>query len=599
MRQFFRNEGKWMVNQLEKKIKKVLDLKEYPIKISQRHDNVIVLEGEVPNWEVANEIAHIAAKPKKVRNVINHLSVNGKSLAFRPKTKKIEQGLKQGVIDQVDIIIVGGGISGCGIARELSKYDIKIALIEKGDDVAMGASKANNGMIHPGNAVKPGTLKAKLNIEGNRMYDKWAKELNFHFRRTGSFVASYDRSDRWIIWLSWIVGRLNKVPGMCFISPDKLLEMEPSIAVKPRSVLYFPSTAYVDGFEVTIALAENAAENGVRFYLSTEVLDVLTENNRVTGVVTNQGIIKGKVLINAAGVHADEIAAMAGDQFYTIHPRKGAIVIFDKSVPGVNRSINGRPKVRLKNTKGGGLQRTVSGNPLWGPNAVEIMDKEDTSVQAEDLEYVLSIGEIVNPQIRRSDIISYFAGVRAPDYKEDFIIECSNKIKGFIHVAGIQSPGLAAAPAIAKMVEGLVKAEMGELQLKAEWNPIRQKPIVFSELTYEEQDKLVQKDPSYGRIICRCEMVTEGEILAALRSPLKIETIDALKRRVRVTAGRCQGSFCIPRILEIIEREKSLKPEEIRKQGKESRIVHSTIRPFSHDLKESASRAFEERSATL
>ncbi len=570
-----------MVRRLKKKIAKHLDDERYPINVKIRDDRVVVLEGEVPDWQIADDIAHHVAKSRKVRNVINHLSFDGKNLAFRRNELAIKRGQALGVFDEADVIIVGAGVIGSGIARELSKYNLEIVVLEKADDVSQGASKANNGMIHPGNAVVPGTLKAKLNVEGNAMYGEWARDLRFEFKRTGSFVLSYDKSDRKTPWLAWLAGRLNKVPGMRFVLPDAFMEMEPEIATKPRRALYTPSTAYVDGFDVTIALAENAAMNGARFHLLTEVVDVIVENNVVRGVVTNRGIVKGKLVINAAGVFADEIAAMAGDQFYTIHPRKGAIAIFDKKQKGTSRALNGKPPYRTKHTKGGGVQRTVSGNPLWGPNAIEILDKTDVSVQSKDLDYVMGSASVISPDTRRSDIIASFAGVRPADYKEDFIIERSEIVRGFIHVAGIQSPGLAAAPAIAKMVERLTAEEIGELSYKENWNPIREKPVVFNHLSREEQDRLVKENPTYGHIICRCETISEGEIIDAIRRPIPAVTFDAIKRRVRATAGRCQGGFCSPKILEIIARETGRKPEEIRKQGVASAVVVGTIR--KHD----------------
>ncbi len=567
-----------MLKRLNRLVAEYVDTSKYPIDVTIRGDRVVVLEGEVPDWNTADQLAHRIAKSKKVRNVINHLSFNGKSLAYIPKTELIEQGRALGMLDEADVIIVGAGVIGSGIARELSKYNLDIVVLEKGDDVSQGVSKANNGMIHPGNVVIPGKLKAKLNVEGNAMYSDWAEDLNFEFKRTGSFVLSYGKDDRYLPRLAWIVGRLNKVPGMRFISPDEFLEMEKDIKVRPKRVLYSPTTAYVDGFEVTIALAENAVMNGVRLHLSTEVVDVDVKDGAVRGVVTDKGMVRGRLIINAAGIFADEIAAMAGDRFYTLHPRKGVIAIFDKEVRSSERSVNGRPYVYQKNTKGGGVQRTVSGNPLWGPNAVEILDKNDLSVQPEDLEYVMGSGKTICPDVKRSDIISCFAGIRPADYKEDFIIERSRVVRGFIHVAGIQSPGLAAAPAIAKMVEGLTAEELGELSRKVDWNPKREKPAVFSRLKPEEQDRLVHENPAYGHIVCRCETISEGEIIEAIRRPIPAVTFDALKRRVRATAGRCQGGFCGPRILEIIARETGLRPEDVRKQGKDSAIVVGTIR---------------------
>ena len=327
---------------------------------------------------------------------------------------------------------------------------------------------------------------------------------------------------------------------------------------------------------MTIALAENAVMNGVRFHLSTEVVDVDVEDGIVQASSQIEGWSRGGLSSTQPASLPTRSRRWRATSF--IHCiRKGVIAIFDKEMKSPERSVNGRPYVHHANTKGGGVQMTVSGNSLWGPNAVEVRDKTDLSVQPEDLDYVMGSGEIICPEAKRSDIIACFAGIRPADYKEDFIIERSRVVNGFIHVAGIQSPGLAAAPAIAKMVEGLTAEELGGLKHKDDWNPVREKPVVFSRLSPEEQDRLVSENPAYGRIVCRCETVSEGEIVEAIRRPIPAVTFDAIKRRVRATAGRCQGGFCGPRVLEIIARETGIRPEEVR-TGKDSAIVMGTIR---------------------
>ena len=335
---------------------------------------------------------------------------------------------------------------------------------------------------------------AKLNIEGNALYPVWAKELGFKFDRPGSYVCSYGKEDRFVPRLTWLAGRINKVPGMHFVKPDEFMAREPVVSIKPRKCLYTPTTAFVDAYEVVVALAENAATNGVHFMLGTEVVDIELEDGAVRSVVTDKGIIRASMVINAAGVYADNIAAMAEDQFYSIHPRKGAIMIFDKNAPGINTCVNAYPKVRVKNTKGGGMQRTVHGNQLWGPTAEEIVDKEDTSVQKDEIETIFNNMTLINKQMKMSDMITYFAGIRAATYKEDFVIEASERTHGFIHVAGIQSPGLASAPAIAKMVEGIVKDEYlalkgNVLKEKGELESDSQRPVVMEELSIEEKDR--------------------------------------------------------------------------------------------------------------
>lgn len=319
--------------------------------------------------------------------------------------------------------------------------------------------------------------------------------------------------------------------------------------------------------------------NGVDFHLDTEVVDVLTNNNKVEGVVTNRGIFKGKYIINCAGIYADEISEMAGDKCFTLHPRRGCIIIFDKSKAGVSRSIGiVNTTNRNKQSKGGGPQQTVEGNALWGPSATEIPDKKDLRVTREEFEYAFNSGKKVNPNITKADVITYFCGNRAPDYKEDFIIGMSKKIKNFINVAAIQSPGLASAPAIAEMVENIILDHEKEIEKNSNYNPIRKSPIRFRNLSLEEQDKLIKENPLYGHIVCRCETITEAEIVNAIHSPIPATTVDAIKRRTRASMGRCQGGFCGPKILNILARELGKDITEITQKGDGSYIIDSKSR---------------------
>ena len=563
-----------MESRILDKIHKKIDTNGMDIKLKVDKNKIAHLEGKTNNWEEVVKIGLLVGKNRKIKNVVNDLYPKGVEIIKKDKSKLIEQGKEIGLIEEVDVVIIGGGVIGCGIARELSKYNLKICLVEREEDVSEGTTKANNGMIHPGNAAMPFTLKAKLNVKGNEMYTDWAKELNFPLERTGSLILSYNKKEEKILNLANLAGKLNRVPGMRKISGKEAMKLEESIKEEPKVALWTPTTAYVDSYGVTIALAENAASNGVKFYLGTEVVDVIVCKNEVEGVVTNKGIIKSRYVINSAGVYGDDIADMAGDKFYTIHPRKGGILIFDKNKPGVSRATGTvNTKGKNKQSKGGGSQRTVEGNPLWGPSAREVMDKEDLSFTKEDLEYSLSVGEKSNPHINKGDIITYFSGLRAADYKEDFIIEKSNIIKGFIHVSGIQSPGLASAPAISHMVVNIIKKEEGGLDKNLSYNPIREAPVEFRNLSREKQDEIIKSNPKYGNVICRCETITEGEIIDAINGFIPCTTVDGVKRRTRATMGRCQGGFCGPKILSILAREQGKDITEISQKGHESFII--------------------------
>lgn len=568
----------YMESRILNKINKKIDIREMNINLTVDEDKIAYLDGETKTWDEVVKIGLLVGKNRKIKNVVNNLHPKDIKLPKKDKRKLIKQGQSIGVIEHTDVVIVGGGIVGCGIARELSKYNLNISLVEKESDVAEGTSKANNGMIHPGNATMPFTLKAKLNVKGNAMYSAWAEELNFPFKRTGSIILAYNRAEKKVLNAANIAGKLNRVPGMKKISGKKVMELEPTLTKEPKSGLWTPSTAYVDGYGVTIALAENAANNGVKFHLATEVVDIVVIQGQVKGVVTSQGIIKSKYVINCAGLYADDIAEMAGDKFYTIHARKGGILIFDKNKRGVLRASNSpNTKDRNAQSKGGGAQSTVEGNALWGPSAREIMDKDDLSFKKEDLEYSLTVGKTTNPHLNKGDVITYFSGLRAADYKEDFIIEKSKKIKGFIHVAGIQSPGLASAPAIAEMVVDIVKNEE-TLKKNPHYNPIRKKAIEFRNLSRKEQDQVIKKNPKYGNVICRCETITEGEIIDAIKGPIPCTTVDGVKRRTRASMGRCQGGFCGPKILSILARELDKDVTEISQKGHDSYIILAKAR---------------------
>ena len=583
---------------LERRLKKQFPDAEINVTVDSR--NILTLTGECSGWDELVKIGHTAAKDKKIKNVVNHMTVRGMEIPKKDYTLFKEQGERIGVADEADVVIIGAGVTGCGIARELSKYDLKIVLVEMSDDVATGATKSNNGNIHPGYAAKPGTLKAKLNVEGNRMYTDWANELHFDLKRVGAFGFVTNPLLGIALRAVYKVCKINGVPAE-LVGRERAAEIEPGLirnglADKVQMGLWMPSMGIVEPYQVAIALAENAAVNGVKFVFDCTVADILRENGRVTGVCTNKGIIKTKYVINCAGVHADEISAMAGDECFTIHPRKGVIAILDKAKKPEYDTLCSYVdwdglKLTIKNliaeTKGGGMCYTPEGNILMGPSAQEVPDKDDKSTDAENLGYAMGRGDST---IQYKDVIRFFAGSRPADYKEDFFIEMSEITDGFINVAGIQSPGLASSPAIAKMVEGIVKDHAMKhghmLRKKLHWNPVREEKPVFRRMSREEQDRLIKENPSYGKIICRCEKITEGEILDAIHSPVPPTSVDGIKRRTRAGMGRCQGGFCQPRVLEILAREQHREWTDICLKGEGSNILLADNRPGAKEAAE-------------
>lgn len=554
------------------------------IRINER--NIATVSGECETWEQLIDVGHFVAEDAKIKNVVSEMTVKGLTITPQDYASMAKEGRKKGIIQKTDVVIIGAGVIGCGIARELSKYDFHCIVVDKENDVSVGASKANNGNIHPGHAVKKGTLKHKLNILGNRMYDEWAKDLQFEFQRNGLMYIAWEEEYLPALKRRYTKGLENGVDGIRYISGEEAMAIEPELKKldnPPIAAVWLPSLAHVEPYEVTIALAENAAENQVKFMLNTKVCDIV-HDGRIQAVVTSRGVIETKYVINAAGVYADDISRMAGDVSYTIHPRKGTIVLLDKAKtypykPQLgfvsNKLENRMMNVKNKESKGGGCCKTPEGNYLLGPSAKEVWNKEDTSCDAEGIAYALSCCQ--HKGVGEKDVIRSFAGVRAADFKEDFIIEKSEVTSGLIHVAGIQSPGLSAAPAIAKMVENILLEEMKKegmsYKRKKNYQPYRPKSRVFRKLSLEEQNKLIKENPDYGQIVCRCEFITKGEILDAIDSPVVPTSVDAIKRRTRAGMGRCQGGFCLPVVLQILAQAQQQDCTEIDFTAKDTNIL--------------------------
>lgn len=574
-------------NNIRKCLEEHTEWEHFNIEYTVSKEKIVTLTGTVDEWKELVLIGHVIAKLKGVKNLVNDMTAKDTKVIKKDYSSKIAQTKKRGKTESCDVVIVGAGVSGCAIARELSKYDITVKVLEKNSDVSEESSKANNGNIHPGFLATPGTLKAKLNLRGNHLYTKLANQLDFELKRPGSLAIYYDEKNQKKFKFLKImkktgighfikpISQMMKVPGLKWLTGEEVHKLEPHIKGKPLGGLWMTTMGLVEPFQVCYALAENAIANGVQFKMNTRVLDIETINSEITQVVTNESIINCKTVINCAGVFADDIAEMVDDKFYTIHPRRGAIAIIDRNRKGYLTRPSGSTSNKKSgtNSKGGGASVTPEGNLLWGPTAVEISDKEDKAVYPSDLDYIINLGCGVTEGIKANEIITMFSGVRAADYKEDFIIEASKKVKGFIHVSGIQSPGLASAPAIAERVEKIYLKHNRGTKLKEHYTMTRENTPRFRDYTHEEQDQLIKKNPKYGRIVCRCESITEGEIIDACHAPLPAMSIDAVKRRSRAGMGRCQGGFCGPKVLEIISKELNIPMTEVTLKGGESKIL--------------------------
>ena len=536
-------------------------------------DDILILEGQVERWQQVVDVGHMAAKIEGVHNLVNHMT----SLDQPAKpVRDLSAYYDMDVADHADVVIIGAGVTGCGIARQLSKYKLDILVVEKEEDISCGTTKCNNGMVHSGYDSKPTSLKAKMNVRGNAMYTQWAEDLHFRFNRTGSFVLAFNEEEHKTLEGLLENGKTNGVPGIALITGDEAREIEANISPEAISALWTPSAGYVEPYEVCLALMENAIDNGARLRLNCEIVDIETTEQKVTTLITTQGKITCDYLIDAAGLYADEVAAMMDDEFFTIHPRRGTLVIYDKENAGKIHTYSGQAPANY--TKGGGPQETPEGTLLFGPSAKEVPEKDNLAVDQDDLDFVVNKGMFLIKNVERSSLITFFGGNRAATYMEDFIIQHSKKLANVIYASGIQSPGLASSPAIAERVEGLFLELCPDVEKDENYNPVRQerKPVRFCSM--EERDALIKENPLYGRIICRCETVTEGEIVDAIHGKIPATNVDAVKRRTRAGMGRCQGGFCQAKVLEILARELGVDETEITLKGRGSNILKERTR---------------------
>jgi glycerol-3-phosphate dehydrogenase len=468
---------------------------------------------------------------------------------------------------QADVVVIGGGVVGCAIARELSRYSLSVVLLERAPDVAMGTSKANSGILHAGFDAEPGTVKARLNVRGARLYQSISEELGIPRRRVGSLVVALDEAQRGALEGLRRRGVENGLTGLALWGRDELLAHEPNLSPDATGALWAPTAAIVCPFSATIAFAENAILNGASIVTECAVTGIEAADRRTTAVETTLGRIQTRFVVNAAGVHADEVARMVGDESFTIKPRRGEYILFDHSVSDLVHSVVFPTPTKV--SKGILVAPTVHGNTFIGPNASDVDDSEDHETTRRGFAEIISGAQRIVPKLPLANAITEFAGVRAVA-GDDFVIGLSPVVHGLVHAAGIQSPGLTAAPAIAEMVVDYL-AEAGlKLLPNAAFMPVNSVRPKFAELHSSERAKLIATNPLYGRIICRCESITEGEIVAAIRAPCGARTIDGVKRRVRAGMGRCQGGFCGPRVTAILARELGIPVTDVRKDGMDS-----------------------------
>lgn len=476
-----------------------------------------------------------------------------------------------------DVIIVGAGITGTAIARELSKYKLKTAVLEANTDLASSTTKANGGIVHAGYDPKITTLKSKLNSKGCLMYPKLSKELGFHYKNTGSIVVGFNEDDLKYLKKSLENGKKNGVPGISIINGDEMRKLNPKINSKAQYGLYAPSAGVVESFQVAIAFAENANENGVHFYRRQQVQSINRKSD-LFYINTQNEIYGCKYLINAAGNYADKIASMVGINEYKIQPRLGELLVLDKSIGfELNTALFPIPS---PHTKGIVVIPSIAGNIIIGSTARMVEDKENVDTTTEGINQLITGAQKIVSEITPKKVIRAFAGLRpvALDKDDDFIIEASSTVHGFISVAGIQSPGVASAPAIAEYVRDILSNIGAELKEKSDFNGYREPMKEFNLLSNIEKDELIKENSKYGHVVCRCETITEGEIIEAIRRPVGATTIEGIKRRTRAGMGRCQGGFCQPKVLSILSRELEIPEKNVLLENEKSNVVIGNLK---------------------
>lgn len=474
-------------------------------------------------------------------------------------------------MDKTNVVVIGAGAVGCAIARELSKYEIDVTVVDKRDDVGGDASKSNSAIIHTGYDASPGTLESQLVVAANPMYDELIKDLDVPFKRIGAVLPAFTEEQFEKLPAIKEKAFKNHVYDVEYLSREEILKKEPELNPEVKGGLYIPRESIIDPFILVQALAENANENGVKFLLNTEVTDIKVEDGAVKAVETTAGTIETDYVVNAAALHCDDIAAMVGKADYKVVARRGQFYILDKNT--TCKVSNIVLPIPTKVTKGKLMTPTIHGNMLVGPTAEDLDDKVDVSVTTEGLNSIYADVSRMIPNVNIRDNITQYSGLRPNRNPEGLHVDTYEDLKGYVNLSGVRSTGLTLSVSMGKYVVERLKGIGCELTFKENYKAVRKGIPRFHELSREEQEKLIAENPAYGTIVCRCETITEGEILDAIHRPLGARTVDAVKRRVRAGMGRCQGGFCGPKVIEILARERDIPTEEVNKNLNGSYMV--------------------------
>lgn len=560
----------------ERKVLKIIKKHQLEVSFSIVDNLFLSVDGTVDHYLDGVKLCLDLAKTKLFKHVINNLKALDveEEKIYKPsiEDKKLE-GL------EYDVAIIGGGVIGASAAMQLSIYPLKVIVLEKEEDIALEASSRNDGCIHPGIDLKKDSLKLYHLRRSLEMIKPLSEQLDFDYAEDGQMIVFSNWAYAFAakIYLSHKV-RSNNIPGYVFLKKEKLWEKEPNLDKNFKYGFFFPHCGVVSPYEMSIALMEYAHLNGVEVSLNTCVEGFDFKDDEIVGIKTNRGNLKVKLVINAAGVFAEDIAKLAKDHYFSIHPRKGTDVILDKdSYPLLSRSgmtaLDSLKARKKSHSKGGGVIPTVDKNALIGPNAIETPYKDDYSVDREVYEALFKKYQHYMPSLNKGMTLTYFTGVRAPNYEEDFIVERGHFIRNIIHAAGIQSPGLTSAPSIGETIKDLCLSYFNIHKTKKDYIKTRKRIPLIKDLNDEDKEKLIKSDPSYGKICCRCEEISLGSVKEAIRRCFDVPTVDAIKKRVRVGMGKCQGGFCKPEVMQEIAKSENIDLKEVIIKGEVSNLL--------------------------